>query len=129
MIGLPRGVEVFMYTQPCDMRRSFNTLSLLVEQSMGRNLLQGDLYVFVSSDRRRCKVLYFDGTGLCLFAKRMEVGHHFPAPWKMKSAQLTLSELALFVEGAKAARQKLSPAVIRRADLTLVKTETETLFE
>lgn len=118
-----------MFAQPCDMRRSFNTLSLLVSQSMGRDLLQGDLFVFVSSDRRRCKVLYFDGTGLCLFAKRMEVGHHFPAPWKMKCNQLTLSELALFVEGAKAVRQKLSPAVIRKADLTLIKTETETLFE
>lgn len=129
MIGLPRGVEVFMYSKPCDMRRSFNTLSLLVSQSMGRDLLHGDLFVFVSNDRRRCKVLYFDGTGLCLFAKRMEAGHHFPAPWKMKSDQLTLSELALFVEGAKAARQRLSPAVIRRADLTLLKTETESLFE
>lgn len=118
-----------MYSKPCDMRRSFNTLSLLVSQSMGRDLLHGDLFVFVSNDRRRCKVLYFDGTGLCLFAKRMEAGHHFPAPWKMKSDQLTLSELALFVEGAKAARQRLSPAVIRRADLTLLKTETESLFE
>jgi transposase len=80
VIGLPRGVEVFMYAQPCDMRRSFNTLSLLVSQSMGRDLLHGDLFVFVSNDRRRCKVLYFDGTGLCLFAKGMEAGHHFPLP-------------------------------------------------
>lgn len=127
MIGLPRGVEVFMYPQPCDMRRSFNTLSLLVEQSMRRELLSGDLFLFVSKDRKRSKVLYFDGTGLCLFAKRMESGHHFPAPWKMARAQLTLSELSLFIEGAAAVRQTLSPAVIRKADLTLRRTETESL--
>ncbi len=128
MIGLPRGVEVFMYTEPCDMRRSFNTLSLLVEQSMKHRLLDGDLFLFVSKNRKRAKVLYFDGTGLCLFAKRMEAGHSFPAPWKMSRACLSLSELALFIEGAAAVRQQLSPAVIRKADLSLVKTDTERLY-
>jgi transposase len=129
MIGLPRGVEVYLFGEPCDMRRSFNTLTLIVEQKLGKTLTEGDLFVFVSGDRRRCKVLYFDGTGLCLFAKRLESGHHFPAPWKMKRAQLTLSELALFVEGASAVREKLSPPVIRRADLTLTPTETEDLLK
>lgn len=129
MIGLPRGLDVFMYPEPCDMRRSFNTLSLLVEQSMQRRLLDGDLFLFVSKNRKRSKVLYFDGTGLCLFAKRLEAGHSFPAPWKMGRKQLTLSELALFIEGAAAVRHQLSPAVIRKADLTMRKTETETLYE
>lgn len=128
MIGLPRGVAVYLFSEPCDMRRSFNTLTLLVEQKMGKTLTTGDLFVFVSADRKRSKVLYFDGTGLCLFAKRLESGHHFPAPWKMKRAELTLSELALFVEGASAVREKLSPAVIRRADLTLQPTATEDLL-
>jgi len=111
------------------MRRSFNTLALIVEQQMKRQLLDGDLFVFVSRNRSRSKVLYFDGTGLCLFAKRMEKGHHFLAPWKIKSNQLTLSELALFIEGASAVRQKLSPAVIRKADLKLTPPETESLCE
>lgn len=117
-----------MYPEPCDMRRSFNTLALLVEQGMKRQLLNGDLFVFVSKNRKRSKVLYFDGTGLCLFAKRMEASYHFPAPWKMARPQLTLSELSLFIEGAAAVRQSLSPAVIRKADLTLRQTETESLY-
>jgi transposase len=129
MIGLPRGVEVYLFGEPCDMRRSFNTLTLVVEQKIAKTLTAGDLFVFVSADRKHCKVLYFDGTGLCLFAKRLKSGHHFPAPWKMKRAQLTLSELALFVEGASAVREKLSPAVIRRADLTLQPTDTEDLLK
>lgn len=129
MIGLPRGVEVFMYDEPCDMRRSFNTLSILVEQKMKRGLLDGDLFLFVAKDRRRAKVLYFDGTGLCLLAKRMEAQYRFPAPWKMSRAQLTLSELSLFIEGADAVRQKLSPAVLRKVDLKMHPVDTETLCE
>lgn len=127
MIGLPRGVEVYLYDKPCDMRRSFNTLSLMVEQQMKREVLEGDLFLFVSKDRKRAKVLYFDGTGLCLFAKRMEAGHRFLAPWKMKSKDMTLSELAVFIEGASAVRQRLSPPVLRKVDLKLRPQSTEAL--
>ena len=126
MIGLPRGVEVFLYGEPCDMRRSFNTLSALVQQSFNRDLLEGDLFLFVGKDRKRAKVLYFDGTGLCLFAKRLSSGQ-FLAPWKMSQKQISLSELALFIEGATAVRQRLSPPVLRKADLKMTPVETETL--
>jgi transposase len=126
MIGLPRGVEVFLYGEPCDMRRSFNTLSALVQQAFKRDLLEGDLFLFVGKDRKRAKVLYFDGTGLCLFAKRLSAGQ-FLAPWKMGQKQLTLSELALFIEGATAVRQKLSPPVLRKADLQMTSVATEDL--
>jgi transposase len=126
MIGLPRGVEVFLYDQPCDMRRSFNTLSALVQQSFQRDLLEGDLFLFVGKDRKRAKVLYFDGTGLCVFAKRLSTGQ-FLAPWKMAQKQISLSELALFIEGATAVRQRLSPPVLRKADLKMTPVETEAL--
>ena len=128
MIGLPRGVDVFIYDDPCDMRRSFDKLSLLVELEMKRKLMDGDLFLFVSKDRKRAKVLYFDGTGLCLFSKRMSSAK-FPAPWKMTRRQLTLSELSLFIEGASAVRQKLSPPVLRKADLKMTPAETESLYE
>jgi len=116
MIGLPRGLSVFMHDEPTDMRKSFNTLSALVEHQMARELLDGDLFLFVSRDRKRAKVLYFDGTGLCLFAKRLERGQ-FAAPWKLRRHQLTLSELALFIEGSEASRGPLSPPLLRRASL------------
>jgi transposase len=128
MIGLPRGVEVYMYGEPCDMRRSFNTLSVLVSGAMKRDLMDGDLFLFVGKDRKRAKVLYFDGTGLCLFAKRLGAGQ-FPAPWKMSKQQLSLSELALFIEGAAAVRQRLSPPVLRKVDLKMTPTDTEALYD
>jgi len=87
MIGLPRGVTVYGFDEPCDMRKSFDTLTALVTERMGRQVLTGDLFLFIGRDRRRAKVLYFDGTGMCLFAKRLEKGQ-FSAAWKRaKSAQ------------------------------------------
>jgi transposase len=110
------------------MRRSFDTLSRVVHQEMARTVVEGDLFLFVSRDRKRAKVLYFDGTGICLFAKRMSRAQ-FPAPWKMKRETLTLSELALFIEGAEAVRSQLSPAVLRKVDLKISSPSTEELVE
>jgi len=121
MIGLPRGVAVYAFDEPCDMRKSFDTLSALVSQSMDHDVFAGDLYLFVSRDRRRAKVLYFDGTGICLFAKRLEKGQ-FSAAWKRAKSkrgfEMTLSELALFIEGSEVAtRIPLSPPLLTRSDL------------
>jgi transposase len=121
VIGLPRGVSVFAFDEPCDMRKSFDTLTALVTERMSRDVLSGDLFLFIARDRRRAKVLYFDGTGMCLLAKRLEKGQ-FSAAWKRaKSASgfaMTLSELALFIEGSEvAARMPLSPSLLTKADL------------
>ena len=120
MIGLSRGLSVFAFTEPVDMRKSFNTLSALVEGEMKRQVLTGDLFLFVSGDRKRAKVLYFDGTGLCLLSKRLEKGK-FVALWKRKRAggfELSMSELALFIEGSESVgRMSLSPPLLSHADL------------
>lgn len=120
MIGALRGVSVYAYGKPCDMRKSFNTLQALVEVEMKGELATGDLFVFVAKNRTRAKVLYFDGTGLCLFCKRLETGK-FSAPWRgpmSKRLELTLNELSLFIEGSEAlGRVPLSPPLLRKADL------------
>ena len=111
---------MYAYGEPCDMRKSFNTLQALVEGAMKRDIAAGDLFVFVAKSRKRAKVLYFDGTGLCLFCKRLETGK-FAAPWQgpmSKKLELTMNELALFVEGSEAlGRVALSPPLLRKADL------------
>jgi len=118
MIGLPRGLSVFAYAQPVDMRKSFRTLGALVESEIKRDVLSGELFLFVSRDRKRAKILYFDGTGMCLFAKRLERGQ-FAAPWKQRRDEMTLSELALFIEGSEWTGQRpLSPPLLRQSDLT-----------
>ena len=112
MIGSTRQVTVYAFSQPADLRRGFDGLSALVRETMGRDELSGDLYLFVSRNRRRAKVLLRDGTGLCVYAKRLETGR-FACLWNQKGAsqvRLTVSELQLFLEGSKlVGRVALSP--------------------
>jgi transposase len=100
VIGSTRNVIVRAHASPVDMRKSFDTLCALVSGA-GFSALSGELFLFVSRNRTRAKVLYWDGTGLCVFAKRLEQGR-FAAPWESAGAmQLTTTELALFLEGSK----------------------------
>jgi transposase len=112
VIGSTRQVAVYAYARPVDMRKSFDTLAVLVKTELRREVLSGDVYVFVGKTRRRAKVLYWDGTGLCLFAKRLEKGH-FAAPWQRGTEgplRWTMSELSLFLEGSElVGRIPLSP--------------------
>lgn len=116
MIGSTRQVRVLAFATAVDMRKSFDTLSALVVEHLKRDVLSGDLFLFVGKDRKRAKVLHWDGTGLCLYSKRLEKGR-FAAPWKRTGAdvsspmKLTMSELALFLEGSElVGRVPLSPA-------------------
>jgi transposase len=112
VIGSTRQVAVYAYARPVDMRKSFDTLAVLVKTGLGREVLSGDVFVFVGKTRRRAKVLYWDGTGLCLFAKRLEKGR-FAAPWERRAEgalRWTMSELSLFLEGSElVGRIALSP--------------------
>ena len=81
---------------------------------LGRDPLAGDFYVFTNRTRKRAKVLLWDGTGLCIYAKRLEQGR-FACLWREPSTaaplHLTMSELQLFLEGsAFVGRMPLSPA-------------------
>lgn len=114
MIGSTRRVTVWAHAQPTDMRKAFDALSALVEGAMRKELLSGDVFLFVSKNRKRAKALLWDGTGLCLYAKRLEKGR-FTALWRSEGAEsaplkMTMSELALFLEGSElAGRVALSP--------------------
>ena len=111
MIGSTRQVSVYAHAGPVDMRRSFDGLSALVEQGLGRDPLSGDLFLFVSRNRRRAKVLLWDGTGLCVYAKRLEKGR-FTCLWSSTEEvlSLTMTELQLFLEGTELlGRLPLSP--------------------
>jgi transposase len=84
------------------------------------NPLSGDVFLFVSRDRIRAKVLHFDGTGLCLYVKRLERGR-FAALWRDEAAApltLTVSELDLFLDGsALVGRMTLTPPALTHFSL------------
>lgn len=103
MIGSSRSVRVYAYTLPTDMRKGFDGLFGMVAEHLGRDPLSGDLFLFVSRTRKRAKVLHWDGTGLCLYSKRLERGR-FARLWAGEDSAelaLTTSELQLFLEGSK----------------------------
>ena len=122
MISWPRSTRVRVHRDPVDMRKHFDALSALVKSAFAADLLEGDVFVFVGRTRKRAKALYWDGTGLCVFAKRLEKGR-FAAPWQCKGdepLEWTRSELSLFIEGCDLiGRMRLSPMPYSDGDRSL----------
>jgi transposase len=115
-----RRVTVYAYAQPTDLRRGFDGLCALVSQGLQRNPLDGDVFLFVSRDRIRAKTLHWDGTDLCIYAKRLERGR-FARLWRDERdgpITLTVSELDLFFEGSTiVGRVALTPPAITQFSL------------
>jgi len=114
ILGTTRAIRAFAYPRPTDLRKGYDGLFGLVKTGLGRDPLSGELFLFVNRRRDACKVLVWDGTGLCIFQKRLERGR-FAALWRddATAARLTASELALFIEGCDLiGRRALSPEAV-----------------
>jgi transposase len=96
MLSFAGSLKVFVGLEPQDMRKSFNTLSILVREHLGREPDDGALYVFSNKRRNLVKILFWDGTGLWVAAKRLEQGRFsWPKPSKSGQARLQLTPEAL----------------------------------
>jgi transposase len=111
--------RVFAYPAPVDLRNGYNGLFGLVEQGLREDPMCGDLYLFVNESRKLCKILVWDGSGLCIFQKRLTLGT-FAKLWRDdgKVVQLTQQELALFVEGSSFFARR--PSVVIAAQKSVV---------
>jgi transposase len=122
MVGSIGRVKVYAYCLPVDMRNGFEGLSALVRDQLQKDPLSGALYLFSNKTRTRAKVLHFDGSGLCVYSKRLEKGR-FAALWKYtEREQLVLSraELELFLQGSHLiGRFQLAPAPLSEKDLAV----------
>lgn len=117
MIGSTRAIRVLARNRPTDLRKGFDGLYALVINELGRDPLAGDLYLFVNTRRTSAKVLLWDGTGLCIYAKRLS-RKRFSKLWRDLEQEhplrMTHAELRLFLEGADVARNlPISPPEIR----------------
>jgi transposase len=70
---IPRGVEIFMGLDPIDLRWGFDRLAGIANERIGRPARSGALFIFLGKRRDALKVLFYDGTGMCLFYKRLDV--------------------------------------------------------
>lgn len=99
MIAPPPGTKVYLARDPIDMRKGFDALSAAVSIVLRSDPYSGHLFVFRSKRGDRMKILYWDGTGLCLFMKRLERGS-FVWPSAMEdNLQLSPAQLSLLIEG------------------------------
>lgn len=96
MLSFPSSLRIYVALDPCDMRKSFNGLYALAEETLKEDPRCGALFVFCNKRRNRLKILYFDGTGLWVLAKRLEQGtFSWPKPSGSGQVKLKLAPEAL----------------------------------
>lgn len=96
----PEGqVRVHVYGRPTDMRNSFDGLYALTRHALGQDPTSGHLFVFINRRATQMRVLYWDRTGFCLWAKRLEQGR-FLSDWsKVATREMDWTGLKLLLEG------------------------------
>lgn len=108
MIGSTAGVQIWVATAPVDMRQGFDRLAARVREHLGHNPLGGHLFVFRNKSAQRVKVLWWDGSGLVQYYKRLERGaFRFPST---SEAALTIdsTQLLALLSGSEVVARRAS---------------------
>ena len=101
MLAFPAAVRIYVAVQPVDMRKQFNGLWSAVTEQLAEDPKSGAVFCFINKDRTRLKLLYWDGTGVWVLAKRLEQGRFsWPSPSEAcQKLSLAPEALALLVGG------------------------------
>jgi transposase len=99
MIGLPSGARVWLAAGVTDLRKGFDGLAAIVKATLAEDPYSGHLFVFRGRKGDRIKALWYDGDGLCLFAKRLERGRFVWPRATSGVVSLSSAQLAMLVEG------------------------------
>ena len=99
MLNLTPATRVFVATAPVDLRGSFNALQARVQTQLQHDPLSGHLFVFTNTRRNRVKILFWDGSGLWVCAKRLEQGRFTWPAAESHVATLRSEELVLLLAG------------------------------
>jgi transposase len=99
MITLAAGTQIWIAAGVTDLRRGFTGLSALVQTTLEENPFSGHVFVFRGRRGDLIKLLWWDGDGLCLFAKRLERGRFVWPQAKNGAVSLTRAQLSMLLEG------------------------------
>ena len=99
MIGLPTGTRVWLAAGVTDMRRGFDGLAAIVQDKLKDDPFSGHVFVFRGRKGDRLKVLWWDGDGMCLLAKRLEEGRFVWPNAESGAVHLTPAQLSMLLEG------------------------------
>ena len=99
MFALPSGTRVRSAAGGTDMRKGMDGLAALAQTALSENPFSGHIFVFRGRRGDLVKLLWFDGDGLCLFAKRLERGHFVWPQATSGSVALSAAQLSMLLEG------------------------------
>ncbi|MCX7137608.1 MAG: IS66 family insertion sequence element accessory protein TnpB [Proteobacteria bacterium] len=99
ILGSTTEIQVFVATKPVDFRKQADGLAAIVQQTLAADPFCGAVYVFRSKRSDRVKLVWWDGTGICLLAKRLESGQFRWPPVADGAIRLSPSQLATLLEG------------------------------
>ena len=99
MIPVRGDVRVWLASGVTDMRRGMNTLALQVQEALGRDPHAGDLFVFRGRRGDLLKILWHDGVGMSLYAKRLEHGRFVWPSVQAGSVAISSAQLAYMLDG------------------------------
>ena len=99
MIALPAGSRVWLAAGVTDLRKGFDGLAAIVQMQLAEDPFSGHLFVFRGRAGDRIKVLWWDGDGLCLFAKRLERGRFVWPQATTGTVALSTAQLSMLLEG------------------------------
>ncbi len=111
MISPAAGMRIVVASRPVDFRNGLDGLAGLVQQALRENPFAGDIFVFRCKRADRVKILYWDGTGLCLFHKRLEQGGFVWPPVQDGAIRLSWGQLGLLLEGLEWSRVRPKPVI------------------
>jgi len=111
MLPFPAAIKIYVAVQPVDMRKSFNGLWAAVREQLQEDPKSGAVFCFINQERTRLKLLYWDGTGVWVLAKRLEQGRFsWPAVGDdRRKLALAPEALALLVGGVELKHGSLKP--------------------
>src|SRR5207248_2644051 len=99
MIGLPVGTRIWLAAGATDMRKGFDSLAVQAQTVLGKDPFSGHVFGFRGRRGDLVKLLWWDGDGLCLFAKRLERGRFIWPRAEQGVAVLTPAQLSMLLEG------------------------------
>lgn len=99
MIPVPAGVRVWLACGHTDMRKGFDGLAMLIQETLKRDPHDGQLFVFRGKRGDLIKLIWHDGQGMCLFAKRLERGRFIWPSTIGEAVTITAAQLGYLLEG------------------------------
>jgi len=103
---IPANTRIWIVAGLTDLRRGFVGLSAMVQTALEQNPFNGHVFVFRGKRGDLIKLLWFDGDGLCLFAKRLERGRFIWPKVDQGTIALTRAQLSMLLEGIDGRRSE-----------------------